>query len=178
MKKHFNFTLILESVSVILETLEDALYRAGCDDALLWTRNGSVYIDFTREANSMRDAVTSAIENIEGSPIGLRVGGIAPAPLVTQAMIAERLGVSREAVRLWIEGKRGKGMFPTPVTTSGKGTAYWDWVTILQWRKTEGDEVSPEEIESAETLFRISMALILSRHGKAVGDARSVTLPT
>ncbi|MBR9974398.1 MAG: hypothetical protein KFF77_02360, partial [Bacteroidetes bacterium] len=114
-----------------------------------------MYIDFTREATSMYAAISSAIENIERNRIGMQVGGIAPAPLVTQSMIAERLGVSREAVRLWTEGKRGQGTFPAPVTISGKGTAYWDWVSILRWRETEGYEVPEEEFETAESLFRI-----------------------
>ncbi|MCB2206025.1 DNA-binding protein [bacterium] len=169
MKKNYSFTLILESTFDATEGIEDALYESGCSDGLVWTRNGFVFLDFTREAVSMEEAVSSAIQNIEGSRIGLSVGGIAPAPLVTQSMIAERLGVSREAVRLWSTGRRGRAAFPAPVTISGKGTAYWDWLSILRWRAAEGDSIPDEEIEKAETLSRISNKLISRRHAQVAG---------
>jgi hypothetical protein len=174
MRKKFKFTLILESISDATEDIEDALYESGCSDALVWTRNGCVFLDFTREARSMDAAVTSAIDNVEGSGIGVTVGGIAPAPLVTQSMIAERLGVTREAVRLWTSGRRGRSVFPAPVTISGKGTAYWDWISVLRWRADEGYDIPDDEFEIAESLFRISIALISKRHTQLTGEARPV----
>jgi hypothetical protein len=64
-------------------------------------------------------------------------------------------------------------VFPAPATISGKGTAYWDWISIVRWRAAEGYDLSDEEIEIAETLFRISTALISKKHGKLVGDAHT-----
>ena len=168
MKKTFEFTLILEGMEEITETLEDALYKAGCSDALLMSRNGAVFLDFAREARSMRDAVTSAIHDIERHVEGVKVAGIAQSPIVTQSMIAERLGVSREAVRLWIENRRGDGAFPAPVMTSGKNTSYWDWLDVLNWRKAQGAAPTAEQAEIASALTEISLALQLRRHADHV----------
>jgi hypothetical protein len=44
---------------------EDALYEAGCDDALVGTVNGNVVMDFTREAPSEEKAIASALSDIQ-----------------------------------------------------------------------------------------------------------------
>ncbi len=68
----------------------DALFAAGCDDALLICENGVQRVTFDREANSFADAVASAIMAIEGAIPGARVvcierlspaGAPAPTPI-------------------------------------------------------------------------------------------------
>jgi hypothetical protein len=44
---------------------EDALFEAGCDDALVALVDGVMFLDFDREAPSMGDAIESAIMNVE-----------------------------------------------------------------------------------------------------------------
>jgi hypothetical protein len=44
---------------------EDALYEAGCDDALVAIVDGTMLIDFDREAPDYDRAVQSAIQNVE-----------------------------------------------------------------------------------------------------------------
>lgn len=44
----YNFTLMLSGVTYQTEGLEDALYRSGCDDALISAFGRSVYLDFDR----------------------------------------------------------------------------------------------------------------------------------
>jgi hypothetical protein len=57
--------------------------------------------------------------------------------LVSIADIANRVGVSREAVRLWSVGGRGPGMFPTPTGSVGGGakgaTKVWLWGDVNAW---------------------------------------------
>lgn len=61
----FTFTLMLHEVTEITESMEDKLFEAGCDDALLFSRDGRVYLDFTREAASQVEAVDSALQDVQ-----------------------------------------------------------------------------------------------------------------
>lgn len=54
--------------------------------------------------------------------------------IVSLADIADRAGVSREAVRLWAAGQRGPGGFPDPVVFSQRtGEKGWDWHQVAAW---------------------------------------------
>jgi len=71
------FTLILKNVDENTLGLEDALYAAHCDDALINFRNGTVFLDFNRKAPSFKEAIISAIKQVE-STAGIIVTGVAP----------------------------------------------------------------------------------------------------
>ena len=60
----YEFTLILEDVNDDTPHLEDQLFNAGCDDTLINFREGSVYLDFSRTANSLDEAITSAVQAV------------------------------------------------------------------------------------------------------------------
>ena len=68
-KEIYQFSLVLENVDDKTAGLEDSLYEAGCDDALMNSRNGIVYLDFDREANSLEEAVITAIRDVESASI-------------------------------------------------------------------------------------------------------------
>src|SRR5690606_4143681 len=109
-------------------------FEAGCDDALLYSRNRTVYLDFVREANNLEEAILSAIKGVEASNIeGIKVASVEPGDLVTSAEIARRLDCSRESVRLLVNGTRGKGDFPTPVAGVTTTTQIWRWTEVLAW---------------------------------------------
>src|SRR5438045_462050 len=90
-KTTYQFTLVLKGVGQDTPDLEDSLYEAGCDDALINFRNGTIFLDFDREASSLEEAVISAIKNIRSSTIDAEIASIAPENLVTEAEIAKRL---------------------------------------------------------------------------------------
>jgi hypothetical protein len=69
----FNFTLILSGVRELTDGVCDALYEAGCSDSLPGMRDDFVFLDFSREASSLQDAVQSAIAAVEGAGIGAKV---------------------------------------------------------------------------------------------------------
>lgn len=146
-RETFEFTLILTGVEPAQEELENKLYEAGCDDALLYSRGKTVYLDFVREAKNLEEAVLSAILAVEAINIeGLKVASLEPGDLVTSAEIARRLECSRESVRLLISGKRGKGNFPTPVAGVTTTTQIWRWTEVLTWyvknqKVSTGDEM-------------------------------------
>ena len=60
-----SFTLTLSGVSAITVEMADALFAAGCDDCTPGSSRGIVTIDFDREAESLGDAVGSAIRDVE-----------------------------------------------------------------------------------------------------------------
>jgi hypothetical protein len=54
------FTLEVSGIDTGRENYEDALYEAGCDDALIAVVNNTMFLDFHRDGLSFEDAVKSA----------------------------------------------------------------------------------------------------------------------
>jgi hypothetical protein len=61
----FSFTLILAGFEEITSELENAIYEAGCSDALLGIHAGTPYLGFDREAETLDGAIKSAIRDVE-----------------------------------------------------------------------------------------------------------------
>ena len=59
----YEFSLILNA-SELTEHDCDTLYNAGCDDGTIITRNGTNYIAFDREADSLEIAIQTATQNV------------------------------------------------------------------------------------------------------------------
>ena len=70
--------LILTGVSEMTPELADRLYEATEGDIEFNMRDGVAFLEFDRAAASLHDAVMSAIEQVEGSGIGVRVVRVAP----------------------------------------------------------------------------------------------------
>jgi hypothetical protein len=126
----YEFTLKLNH-EVTDEEL-DLLYEAGCDDAAIETGPLGAVADFDREASSLAHAIASAALDIEKVP-GLRAVGVRCDSMVNLQAIADRAGVSREAVRLWATGRRGLGGFPKPAMVTTGGEQIWDWQQVAPW---------------------------------------------
>ncbi len=93
MKKH-QFTLILSGVAEITPELADAMYAATGGDIELNLRNDVAFLEFDRNATSLDDAVHSAITQVEGAGVGVRVVRVESAAANTIAKInADLLGV-------------------------------------------------------------------------------------
>ena len=71
------FTVRTAGVSVMDDAIFDALFEAGCDDALVGTNPDGDYLDFVRTAPTLEDAIASARAAIESVP-GLRVLRVEP----------------------------------------------------------------------------------------------------
>lgn len=133
----YQFTLILDNVDEFTEELEDMLYEAGCDDALINFRNGTVYLDFDRKARSLKEAVISAIKQVESSQLNIVVGAVAPDNFVTESEVAERLSIKRQAVSLWIKGqRRASTPFPSPKLKLSNKSPLWKWNEVAEWLYT------------------------------------------
>ncbi len=149
----YSFTLVIEGD---VEPHIDALFEAGCEDATFGSVDGVHYADFDREAETLNRAVAFAIADVESVP-GLVVRRVEPDDLVTMSEIAERLGRSREGVRLLIAGERGHGDFPAPVSHLRSRNRLWRWSDVAEWV----GEASSADIHSARLIAAFNAALEL-----------------
>lgn len=127
------FTLIVEGPDLQDESFVESLFEAGFDDAAIGRVGSIQYLDFDREAESFADAVFSATEGLESAVPGVRVVHLEPDDLVTMSEIAERVGRTRESVRLLINGDRGPGGFPAPATHFRSRQRMWRWQEVAVW---------------------------------------------
>jgi hypothetical protein len=78
MQADHDVRLILDGVDDLDPRVIDALYEAGCDDGTIACRAGAVSIGFTLSAPTMRQAIPSAIRDVERAGIGARVVRVEP----------------------------------------------------------------------------------------------------
>ncbi len=72
-EREYDFALIVSGVPTITSEVEDALYNAGCNDATISMQYGLLYLEFSRMANSLQQAIVSAIRNVREAGIGAEV---------------------------------------------------------------------------------------------------------
>jgi hypothetical protein len=97
-KKHsFGFSLIVSGVANLNPGIANALYEATGGDIDLNMRDGIAFLEFTRKAKNLQDAITSAIQQVEGASAGVRVIRVESEAANTIAKInADLLGISRQ----------------------------------------------------------------------------------
>lgn len=150
-KKNHNFLFVLSGVDEYTDGLEDALYRAGCDDALISYTNSIVCLDFDREAETLREAISSAINDVENSSVNARVSHI-EGTFVTLSEIADRTNFTKQAISLFIKGKRGSGHFPVPFSGVSSTSPIWKWKDVVIWMVENKKLGNDRLIEDAELL--------------------------
>lgn len=160
-KNNYNFGLILSGVDGSTKDLEDALFEAGCDDALLHFRYNTVYMDFDRQANCLAEAIVSAIQAVEAAGIGAIVSTVRPEALVTISDIAMRTGLTRQAIENYTAGRRGRKNFPLPVSKIDSRSALWRWIEVAEWLYQHNEITDPQLIVDAHLLEFINLVLLL-----------------
>lgn len=161
-QKEFEFTLLLDGPGRITRKVEDALFRAGCDDATISIRSGRMRLTFSRSAPSLKDAILSAIRDVRASGIGATVVRVDQCDLVTQSEIARRIGRSRQLVHQYITGQRGPGGFPPPVGDLSEGAPLWHWCDVARWL-WQNNLLAEEELRNAQDVAVINSILELQR---------------
>lgn len=161
MKEIYEFTLVLDGVDDNTHGLEDALFEAGCDDALINFRNGTVYLDFDREESSLEAAVLSAIRAVEGCGLGAKVIRILPDDLVGISDIAKRLNKDRQLVSLWVKGeRRQQGLpFPPPVLKLSEKSPMWRWYLVVKWLQAQNIIQDPKMVDYAKFVENLNAVL-------------------
>jgi hypothetical protein len=164
-----HFTLIVEGPDLQAEDLFDALFEAGCDDALVGRSNGVQYLDFDRDAATLQDAILSAVADVEEVE-GVEVVRLADAGLVSMADIADRVGRTRESIRLLVTGERGPGGFPPPVNDPRSRYRLWRSSEVHHWFESslrEGPDHPDDHVRTA-----INAGLELRHHGHPFWNGR------
>ena len=158
-RKTYQFSLILSGVDIDTPNLEDSLFEAGCDDALINSSSGTVYLDFDRESESLESAIISAIKNVESSSVKPKVSSVNPSYLVTISEIARRIGISRQAVSQLACGSRGDGTFPKPVIGVDDKSSLWRWKDVIQWFFNEKNLADANAVNAATIIDDINVVL-------------------
>ena len=107
----YQFTLLVEGPDLQSATAIDALFEAGCDDALVGRTDTIQYLDFDREAPTPETAIMSAITDVERLP-GVEVIRLAGGGLVSMADIASHTGRTRRVFAYSSRMSGGPGDFP------------------------------------------------------------------
>lgn len=120
------------------------LFEAGVDDGYPESGPKGHSIGFDREASSFHEAVLSAIKEVEEA--NFEVLRVEPDELVSAADIAQRTGRSRQSISSLINGTRGPGGWPRPVSGNVR-SPLWRWSDVAAWfAKFDGSqEVNEEE---------------------------------
>jgi hypothetical protein len=93
-------------------------------------REGRAYVTVDRRTESLAKAILTAVRDVES--VGLEPIQIEDDDWVTLGEIADRIGRSREAVRLWATGNQGPGGFPPPINP-GRKTLFYSWAEVAPW---------------------------------------------
>ena len=131
---HFTFTLnfSLPNREDNAERHLDALYEAGCDDAVVGVgQYGMIGLDFTRAAADAEDAIRSAIDNVRAAIPGATLVQAGP-DLVGLTEMATIFGFSRQNMRKYATGQSGgPEAFPPPVVLGEP--SLWHLAEIVAW---------------------------------------------
>ena len=165
-EREHEFTLVLGGISKLTSADEDALFDAGCDDATLVVRSGRVFISFSRQSASMKDAIISAIKDVKKAIVGTEVVRIDECNLVSQSDIARKIGRSRQLVHQYMTGVRGPGEFPAPACEVTDGAPLWYWCEVANWL-WKNDMIKEVDLRDAEEIDAINTVLDMERSRKA-----------
>jgi hypothetical protein len=84
-QREFDFVLVITGVPDLMPDVQDAFFNSGCDDATFSIQYGCLYAEFSRTAESLKDAILTAIRDVRKANIGAEVDSIDECNLVTQA---------------------------------------------------------------------------------------------
>ncbi len=132
----YHFTIVVRDASSNLADLEDQFFEVGCEDALLCEYNGTIYLEFDREADSALQAVRSALDSIRS--LGFKDLIVEEQGFSTLSEMAERTGISRQALSLYAQNKRGNGNFPKPMYGLASKSAMYLWSEVATWLFQQG----------------------------------------
>lgn len=133
--KMFEFSIIASGLDPQANDFEARFYDAGCDDALVAFQKGRIILDFAREAETVQEAISSAVDDVRRA--GARVERVEPDPLVSLSDIAQRSGLTRAAVHNYASGER-RADFPAPVARVTSNSPLWDWSEVSGWLFQQG----------------------------------------
>ena len=139
----FMLNFVLPDRAADPEQYLDALYEAGCDDAVVGVgQHGMIGLDFTRAARSADEAIRSAISNVRAAIPGAALIQAGP-DLVGLSQMAEIFGFSRQNMRKYANRQSGgPAAFPPPVVLGDP--SLWHLAEIVAWLR-QNTSVQPQD---------------------------------
>jgi predicted DNA-binding transcriptional regulator AlpA len=140
----------------VVERLGDG----GCDDALIGIgQPGRIALKFTREAESAKRAIISALEDVKKAVPTAKLIEVGP-DFVGLTDVAELLGMSRQNIRkLMLTHAR---TFPAPVHEGS--ASIWHLEPVLLWLRGKGGyNISQEQIDVAHITMQINLVKAADR---------------
>ena len=160
----YEFTIVATGLRTDDEEWQEVFFEAGCDDASPALVRGVFVLRFDREAANLEEAVRSAVADVRRA--GAEVRRVEPEPLVSASEIAERAGLSRQLVSLYVKGERSQG-FPPPAAGASTQKPLWRWAEVAAWLATAG-KLDDQVAEQAATIEMINDEI--ARGGSKIGD--------
>lgn len=158
----FTLTFSLPELKADAEQYLDALFEAGCDDALIGTgQAGCIALDFVRDSESATDAVSSAIENVKTAIPDAELIEVKP-DLVGLTDVAKILNCSRQNVRKYMKAYAD---FPRPIHTGN--ASLWHLSDLAMFKKFD---VPEPIIELSKTTFKMNLNIQQYRYQKMMEE--------
>jgi predicted DNA-binding transcriptional regulator AlpA len=155
MEYDFELKFRLPADSPTADELVERLGAAGCDDALVGIgQPGRIALDFSREAESAKEAIVSALADVRKAIPGAKLIEVSP-DFVGLTEVAEFVGVSRQNMRkLWLTHATS---FPAPIH---EGTSVlWHLAFVLQWLQEHGSyHVERALLDVARIAMQVNLA--------------------
>ena len=152
--KEFEFTLKfkLPDTNSDPEAYLDALYDAGCDDALIGIgKKGHIALDFDREGEDSIEAMKSAIEDVYKA-IPDAIFESASPDVVNLSDIADSIGVKRQYLQKIY--KEYFDSFPEPLY-SGKQISLWHMHSVMHFFIEH--KISKKKAEVIEECYQLGL---------------------
>jgi len=132
----------------------ERLGEAGCDDALIGIgQPGRIALRFDREADSAKQALVSALEDVKKAIPGATLIEAGP-DLVGLTDVAEMLGMTRQNMRKLMLTHAES--FPAPVHEGS--TTVWHLEPVLLWLRSRGDyRIEQRQIDVAHIAMQINL---------------------
>lgn len=150
----FSLTFTLPDGDAEAEQYLDALFEAGCDDALIGIgERGTIGLDFAREAESAEVAIHSAIANVQAAIPGAALLEASP-DLVGVSDIAELVHCRRQNIQKYV----ASGAFPKPYHLGR--SPMWHFLDVATWfagRKVRTIQLSSEIVEMSKLTYKLNL---------------------
>jgi hypothetical protein len=154
MEYEFTLKFALPATHESVDELVERLGAAGCEDALVGIgQAGRIALEFTRDADSAKSAIFSALAAIKTAIPGAKLLEVTP-DFVGLTDIADCVGVSRQNMRKLMLAH--KDDFPVPIH---EGTAaLWHLSPVLTWLQERARYTIPSTLlEVAHIAMQINL---------------------
>jgi hypothetical protein len=140
--------------------LVERLGEAGCDDALIGIgQSGRIALRFTREAESAKRAIVSALEDVKSVIPAAKLIEAGP-DFVGLTDVAQMLGMTRQNMRKLMLTHAGS--FPAPVHEGS--AAVWHLEPVLQWLCSRGDYgIEQRQLDVAHIAMQVNLVKAADR---------------